>query len=272
MAGDGRSNPYAGNEHLLVERQGGVVLATLNVPERLNPLTPKTRFGLQDILEAMQRDDDARVLVVTGSGRGFCSGADMSRGAPSWREGRDQRWQKLEPDFHFITYFQRLEKPIIAAVNGVAAGAGLSLALGCDIRIASEQARLISVFIRRGLLPDQGPTWYLPRLVGISRALRMMWTGDEVNAQEALRIGLVDEVVPHEQVLPKALELAHRLANGPSVTLELIKRAVYRGLFNDLEAQTQYEDYLQRIVRETEDMKEGRLSFQEKRPPVWKGH
>jgi 2-(1,2-epoxy-1,2-dihydrophenyl)acetyl-CoA isomerase len=228
--------PYEGYEDAIVEKKDGVVIFTLNRPEKLNALSPALRVGLKRILEDVADDDDAKVLVLTGAGRGFCSGADMV--GQSHADSPPPSRQDIEESrFGWIARFRSMRKPVLAAVNGVAAGGGFSLALACDVRIASDQARFVSAFIRRAILPDQCSTWLLPHLVGTSRALLMHWLSDEVKAEEALRIGLADMVVPHDQLMAKTMELANRLARGPSVTIELTTQAVYHALGTSREAE-----------------------------------
>ncbi|MBI4310949.1 MAG: enoyl-CoA hydratase/isomerase family protein [Chloroflexi bacterium] len=262
--------PYQGYEDMLVEKKDGVVVATLNMPEKLNALTPGIRIGLKRILEEVNDDDDARVLVITGAGRGFSSGADMGGGEAAQAQERS-RQELMESRFGWIGRFRTVRKPIIAAVNGVVAGGGLSLALACDVRVASDQARFVTAFLRRAILPDQCATWFLPRVVGPSRALLMFWLSDDVQAEEALRTGLVDMVVPHDQLMEKTLELAKRLAAGPAVTIELTKQAVYHGLTATLETQAEYEVGLLGMIDKTEDVREGRAAFRERRQPNFKG-
>ena len=262
--------PYEGYEDMIVEKKDGVVTVTLNRPEKLNALSPAMRIGLKRILEDVNDDDDAKVLVLTGAGRGFCSGADMGGGAA---EGAPppSRQEIEESRFGWIGRFRSMRKPVLAAVNGVAAGGGFSLALACDVRIASDQARFVSAFIRRAILPDQSSTWLLPHLVGTSRALLMHWLSDEVKAQEAVHIGLADMVVPHDELMARTMALAQRLAKGPSITIELTKQAVYHAMGVSLETHAEYEENLLNKVHHTEDVKEGRLAFREKRTPVFKG-
>lgn len=263
--------PYEGYEDMLIEKREGVVIATLNVPEKLNALTPGIRFGLRRILEDVNDDDDARVLVITGTGRGFSSGADVGGGAAAQAERQPSRQEVEESRFGWINRMRTMNKPIIAAINGVVAGGGLSIALASDVRIASDKARFVTAFMRRAILPDQCSTWLLPRVVGTSRALLMLWLSDDVNAEEAERIGLVDMVVPHEELMGRTVELATRLARGPSVTIDLTKKAVYHGLTVDLETQADYEENLLGIVGRTEDVQEGRAAFRERRQPNFKG-
>lgn len=261
--------PYEGYEDMIVEKKDGIVVMTLNRPERLNALSPAMRIGLKRILEDVVDDDEAKVLVITGAGKGFCSGADMAAnrdGAPP-----PTRWEMEESRFGWIGGFRKMNKPVLCAVNGVAAGGGFSLACACDVRIASDQARFVSAFVRRAILPDQSSTWLLPHLVGTSRALLQLWLSDEIKAEEALRIGLVDRVVPHDELMTHTMELARRLANGPSVTIELTKQAVYHAMTATLESHAEYEENLHNKAHHTEDVKEGRLAFREKRTPVFKG-
>jgi len=265
------AKPYENYHDMLVTKEKGVVYAKLNVPERLNPLTAGVRIGLKRIIEDVRWDDEAKVLVFTGEGRGFCSGADLSTDAAPGYKPPETRWEREDPRYAWIARVRALDKPIIAAVNGVAAGGGLALALMSDIRIASQSARFISVFARRALIPDNAVTWLLPRVVSSSQALRMILTGDDVRAEEALRIGLCDQVVSDEELMPTVKELAERIARGPSVTLELSKRLVYQGLTRDLYTQGIVESAMSAIVGETEDVKEGRLSFREKRAPNFQG-
>jgi 2-(1,2-epoxy-1,2-dihydrophenyl)acetyl-CoA isomerase len=262
--------PYQDYQDMIVEKDDGVVTVTLNQPEKLNALSPAMRFGLKRILEEVNDDDEAKVLVLTGAGRGFCSGADMG-GAAQPGNAPPSRQDIEESRFGWIARFRTMRKPVIAAVNGVAAGGGFSLALACDVRIASDRARFVSAFMRRAILPDQCATWFLPHLVGTSRALLMLWLSDEVKADEAQRIGLVDKVVPHDELLAETQAIAKRLAHGPSITIDLTKQAVYHAMGVALETQAEYEENLLNKVHHTEDVKEGRLAFREKRAPVFKG-
>jgi len=244
-------------QSIIFEKSEGIAVITLNRPEKLNALDHTL---LQDIARAVDEvaaDDEVKAVIMTGTGRAFCSGADLTGTV----RGTDPR-QKL----------RNLVKPTIGAINGVVAGGGLGMACTLDIRIASEQARFSSIFVRRGLVPDCGVSYFLPRLVGTAKALEMMWTGDLIDAREAERIGLVSRVVPHDDLIKVCREFAMRLVKGPSVSIELTKRMVYDGLeANNYSSQLAYESWAQSMANQTDDVAEGRRSFVEKREPVFKG-
>ncbi|MBI2958629.1 MAG: enoyl-CoA hydratase/isomerase family protein [Chloroflexi bacterium] len=262
---------------LKLEREGGVAIVTLDRPDVLNALSPAMRYSLVQAIDEVDRDDGIKAMIITGAGRGFCSGADVraTLGTASTRKGPvrpcDGRKGLLGPTPLPVQRLCRLDKPTIAAVNGVAAGAGLGIALACDMRIAAESARLISLFVRRGLTPDTGVTYFLPRLIGMSKALELMWSGDEVNAAESARLGLVSQVVPDAELMNVARERAERIAKGPSVAIELTKRLAYAGLDTSLSVHLAYEMNCSYACHATEDFEEGVRSFAEKRKPVFKG-
>jgi 2-(1,2-epoxy-1,2-dihydrophenyl)acetyl-CoA isomerase len=267
-------------ENLLYDLTDGVVLVTLNRPERLNALNPVLVHELLDVVESTERDDAARVLVVTGAGRAFCAGADLAATAEEREldqelDERDGYRRMLQgPIGHWGVLFSALghyPKPMIAAVNGVSAGAGFSLALAADMRIASTEARFISVFARRGLVPDTGTSYHLPQLIGRARAIEMMLTGDEVDAETADRWGLVNRVVEPADLLPETLRLAGRLAQGPTVALELTKRLVNDQTRRELDVQLQNEAWAGTRVALSQDSGEGRAAFLERRAPNWTG-
>lgn len=272
MDASGSPEPFQGYEDMVVEKRAdGVVVARLDVPDKLNALTPASKYGLLRLVREVDADDSAKVLVLTGTGRGFCSGADVSKPLPLGTVGPRTRKELKQPQYSLAIEMHRLDKPVIGAINGTAAGAGVSLALMCDLRIAATSAQFITAFVRRSVQPDAGITWLLPRVVGASRALSMLWLSDSISAEEALQIGLVDKVVPSEKLMDEALSLAARLAASPSVVIELTKRAVYRGLVRDLPAQAEYEEALAATIAKTADYQEGLQSFREKRRPVWQG-
>lgn len=260
-----------------LEVNEGVATLTLNRPDRLNALDAEILQESATVIEKLNDDDEVKVLIITGGGRAFCSGADLSASV----SGTDLnqldigRRPRLEPFARFGWLIRQIDgfaKPVIAAVNGVAVGAGLAVALACDIRIASESARFSCIFVRRGLVADCGTTFYLPRLVGLDKALELLWTGDIIDAREAERIGLVSRVVAADDLMKIAKEFALRLVYGPSVSIELMKRLAYEGLrANSLPSQLAHEDFAQNVCRQTEDAKEGVRSFLEKREPRFQG-
>ncbi len=266
-------------EHVTLERENVIALITLNRPERLNSLGTKMLDELTAALEEVATDDQIRVVILTGAGRGFCGGADLAElgGAPAELGGapaeqRNLRTKPLSRYGNLMLHLRSLEKPIIAAVNGIAAGGGFSLAMCCDIRIASETARFSSIFVKRALVPDMGLTYLLPRAVGTSKALELMFTGDIINAQEAKEIGLVSKVVPADQLIDEAKKLAGRIAKGPPLAIELAKKAVYAAEeTSNFATALAYEAWAQGICITSEDAREGIASFLEKREPVFKG-
>jgi 2-(1,2-epoxy-1,2-dihydrophenyl)acetyl-CoA isomerase len=224
------------------------------------------------VIEAANDDDDVRCVLITGAGRGFSAGTDLTAGAGEERpRPYPGRTGTLRSTHLCTATVYDCRKPTIAAVNGVSVGAGFSLALACDIRIASASARFSAIFIKRGLSADTGSTWFLPRLIGMDRALEMLYTGRLVGAEEALRIGLVSEVVVPDKLMERANALAGEIAKGPTLAVEINKRLAREGLDRNLTEQIELEQFLQEITQRSEDAQEGRLSFIEKRDPVFKG-
>jgi 2-(1,2-epoxy-1,2-dihydrophenyl)acetyl-CoA isomerase len=256
---------------LLVERSAGVLRLTLNRPERLNALDDGILHALLDAL-ALARDDDAvRAVLLTGAGRGFCAGADLSAGTLTGDDRANAVRRHLQTLYApLIVGLRELEKPVVAAVNGVAAGAGMSLALAADLRVCGESASFLQAFVRIGLVPDAGSTFFLPRLVGMAKAAELAMLGEQVGAAEALRIGLVNRVVPDSALASEAAELAERLARGPR-SLGLIKRALNASLVSDLRAQLGHEEDLQALAAASEDALEWVLVFLQKRPAEFGG-
>ncbi len=255
-------------ETLLAETKDGVRVITLNRPEVLNAVNAQMGSELLDALRDAERDAGARCVLLTASGRGFCAGADLREQG----SGQTSVGDLLRTRYNGIVLRLRtMEKPVIAAINGVAAGAGCNLALAADLRIASERASFIEVFSRVGLIPDSGGTWLLPRLVGVGRALEMAFFADPVDAATAERVGLVNRVVPHDDLMPRATEWAVRLAAGPTRAYGLIKRGVNQALATSFSEALEYEARLQEIAGRTEDHREGVAAFLAKRPPVYTG-
>ncbi|MGZ3585705.1 MAG: enoyl-CoA hydratase-related protein [Candidatus Limnocylindrales bacterium] len=253
---------------LRAEQAEGVLTLTLDRPEALNALDRTLKRELLAAFRAAAQDGAVRAVVLTGAGRAFCAGQDLREaglsGAAIGREVRE-RYVPL------ILAIARLEKPVLAAVNGVAAGAGLSLALACDLRLASSAASFLCAFGRVGLVPDSGLSWFLPRLVGPGRAAEMVLTTEPVDAATAERIGLVNRVVAADALVAETQALAARLAAGPPIALGLAKRALARGQVTDLEAVLEYEAELQTAAGRSRDHAEGVAAFLEKRPARFRG-
>jgi len=262
---------------IAVEIEDGVATLTLNRPDKLNCLNAAILHEMSAALIDLNKNEGVKALILTGAGRSFCSGADLSEqpyGTDKNQPGIS-RAEHIEPFVSFgwvIRQIEQFTKPVIAAVNGIAAGGGLAYALAADIRIVSENASFSAIFIKRGLVPDCGVSYYLPRLVGVSKALELMWTGEKIDAREAERIGMVNKVVPPDQLVKSAHEFAKVLAKGPSLAIEMIKRMAYGSLKADtVFTQMAVEDFMQQVCRESEDTREGVMAFLEKREAKFKG-
>jgi 2-(1,2-epoxy-1,2-dihydrophenyl)acetyl-CoA isomerase len=253
-------------DELLSERDGAVAILTLNRPERLNALTGALGDELHAALRELAGDGAVRAIVLTGAGRAFCSGADL-KGAPEGAPGNGEAL--LREVFNpLVRTMAELDLPLVAAINGVAAGAGASLSFACDLRVAAESARFQLSFVKVGLIPDSGATWTLPRLIGSARAAELALLGRDLGAAEALGWGLVSRVAPDGQALDQAVELAHRLA-GLSATVGATKTALREGLARDLPAHLDAEARMQGEAQRGPDFAEARQAFVEKRPPAF---
>ena len=268
-----RETRLMSDEEILLEKDEGVAVVTLNRPERFNSFTTNMYRRFPRMIDQLNRDDQVRAIVLTGAGKGFCAGSDVSDRLNKRLEegGEESRFENLQQVGAMALALADLDKPLIGAVNGAAVGAGLSLTLLCDMRLASEKARFGAVWLNVGLVPDVGATYYLPRIVGREKALELMLSREVIDAQEALKIGLVSRVVAPDQLMKEAMELAAKIASGPAVAIELTKRSLQRSLTNDLKSQLDFETYAQNICRQTEDHREGVRAFKEKRRPVFKG-
>lgn len=253
---------------ILCEVMDGVGKITLNRPDKFNAFTKEMHREIMDALKRLNKDDEVRSIVLTGAGKAFNAGQDLGEVQGNQIDYGEFLRERYNP---VILTMRKTEKPIIAAVNGVAAGAGMSLALACDLRVASEKASFANVFVHIGLIPDSGGCYFLPRIAGIGKALELAITGDKVSAEEAYRIGLVSKVYPAETFQSDVMEYARKLAALPTKGIGLIKRAMYQELHMNLEEALEYEAYIQEIVGNTEDHREGVAAFFEKRRPVFKG-
>jgi|SRR5580704_3815650 2-(1,2-epoxy-1,2-dihydrophenyl)acetyl-CoA isomerase len=254
--------------HLLQSVSDRVLTLTLNRPEVLNAITPALLDEVTESLRSAASDRAVRAVIITGAGRGFCSGQDL-RAATS-EGGLDVGAVLRDHYTPAIRAIRAMDQPVIAAVNGVAAGAGFSLALACDLRIAAESATFVQAFVRIGLIPDLAGTYFLPRLIGHARAAELMMLGDTVDAARALELGIVNRVVPDAELAAAAAALGSRLARGPR-SIGLTKRALEVSRDNDLEAQLAVEERLQTEATTTSDFAEGVSAFLEKRRATFTG-
>ena len=270
-AGGGGAADKATEETVLVavDEEARVATITLNRPDALNALTVPMKLALLAAFRRVERDAGVRAVILTGAGRAFCAGQDLRErlqpeAAPLGVEVRE-RYNPI------IRAMRGLSKPIVGAINGVAAGAGASLAMACDIRIASEVASFALAFGRVGLVPDSGATWFLPRLVGATRAAELALLNDPVSAADAVRLGLVGRVVPADQLDSEARSIAGRLAAGAPRAMALTKRALNATWDRDLDAALDYEAHLQDMAGRSKDHAEGLAAFLEKRAPRFTG-
>jgi 2-(1,2-epoxy-1,2-dihydrophenyl)acetyl-CoA isomerase len=260
---------------LLTDQSDGILTLTLNRPDVLNALTLELIGGLRDALLAAADDRAVRCVVLTGAGRGFCSGADLREGIVGGEGGEPtpEGYDATVTDYYspLIRAIRTLEKPVIGAINGVAAGAGQSIALACDLRVASEKASFIGGFVKIGLIPDSGGTFILPRLVGYAKAAELTFLGERVSAEEALRLGIVNKVVPPDELLPATREWALRLAQSPTLAIGMTKRAFNAALMPDLDERLAHEAQLMAAASASADHKEGMAAFLEKREARFTG-
>lgn len=253
---------------VLTDLAEGVQTITLNQPDKLNALSSALLADLLQAVRAAERDDAVQALVITGAGRGFSSGADLSQSDSEDGGGLSDVGDALRSRYlPVMTRLHALEKPVLAAINGVAAGAGLSLALACDLRYAAESARLVVAFVRIGLVPDAGMLYFLPRLIGPGKTLELAWTGDPISAGDAESIGILNGVLPDDKLLAETQALAARLAHGPHKAIALIKRAVNQTHELPLDRVLELEAQYQTIAARDPNFAEGVAAFREKRPP-----
>lgn len=260
---------------ILLERKDGITTITLNRPEKLNALNPRMMAELLDVYYYVDQDDETRVVIITGNGRGFCSGADMKEGMQE-RIGTGQETGKN--DITREGFVQKaplvlaeMRKPVIAAINGLAIGGGCTITLACDIRIAADTAKFSIPLTRVGLTLELGSSYFLSRLIGIGKASELIFTGRMIDADEAREIGLVNKVVPADKLMETAHEMAKEILKGAPLATSITKRGLYQGMNSDLATQMRWETLALNYLYGTEDHKEAVRAFSEKRDPVFKG-
>ena len=278
------------HEFIQVENRDGVLMLTMHDPPTRNALGPDMAREIVETLDAFEQDPEQRVLLLTGTEPSFCSGANVRGFSQRIQEREAQAaepeplpWGKMEARFaqrqevsryqapQVVLRIHELQKPSVAAVNGHAMGVGCGLALACDIRIAAEKAQFSEAFVQRGLIPGDGSCWQLPRLIGYSNALMLQYTGDRIGGNDAYRMGLASKVYPDGEMMEGALELATRLAQGPTQSYSLIKYLVHQSMELSLKESIDLAHVAQEHVRTTEDHKEAVQAFLEKRRPAFKG-
>jgi 2-(1,2-epoxy-1,2-dihydrophenyl)acetyl-CoA isomerase len=260
-------------EHIQISESEGIMTITLNRPEKLNSFIGHMRRDLAEALEHAGSERHIRVVILTGAGRAFCAGGDVEfMGELMERHDSEEFARILGAGRRVILAIRQMTKPVIAAVNGIAAGAGCNLAFACDLRIASTQATFTQSFIKVGLNPDWGGTFFLPRLVTPNKACELFFLGETLGAEEALRLGVVNRVVSSEELESATQQLAERLRTAPPIALAAAKQAVYMSEANDLETMLRYETESQLRCFESDDGHEGVRAFLEKREPKFTGH
>ena len=256
---------------LLYDVADRVATITLNRPDKLNAFTGPMIDAWAKALAEAQADPNVNVIVVTGAGRAFCAGGDVARmgvGEPSPLDHKNQLWEHIH---RIPKTLEAVDKPVIAMVNGLAVGAGMGMCVMCDVRIAAESARFSTGYVRVGLVPGDGDTYFLPRLVGPAKALELLWTADFIEAPQALELGIVQRVVPDAELKEVTYAFAKQIADGPQIPIRMIKRLVYQSMKLDLRTHLDLVSSHMSIVRQTADHAEGVAAFKEKRPAKFQG-
>jgi 2-(1,2-epoxy-1,2-dihydrophenyl)acetyl-CoA isomerase len=257
---------------VLVSLDAGVLTVTLNRPEKLNAFVPEMHKLLREAIDRARDEAEVRAVVLTGAGRAFCAGQDLSQRNVSPGAAPIDLAVSLGSNYNpLVRHLRELPKPVLCALNGTAAGAGANIALACDVVFAARSASLIQSFSRIGLVPDSGGTYFLPRLAGTARAMGLALFGEKLSAEDAERMGLVWKVLDDEKLMPEVTRIARELAAGPTKGYGLIKKALYASAGNSLDAQLDLERDLQREAGFSEDYREGVAAFLQKRKPAFKG-
>jgi len=264
--------PLMNTAHILFDIADHIATITLNRPDVMNALGGTMREDLLARLEQAEQDPIVRCIIITGAGNAFCAGGDIASMAEMQsRNDASVLKQRMTLGGQVVQFIRHTPKPVIAAINGAAAGAGMNLALACDIRYGSDRARFAESFVKIGLVPDWGGHYLLTQLVGTSRALEMIMTGDRIDAEEAFRLGIINRIFPHDTLQEEVRNFAKRLAEGPAETLAQIKRGVYIGATGTLAETLAHEEQAQSSVFLSDDAKEGMKAFLEKRSPRFGG-
>lgn len=262
-------------KEILYKKNGHVATVTLNRPAKRNAYSETMVHEILEALGDARDDDEIRVVILTGTGKGFCAGGDISRDfqyPARYRGHRLESMLEMRENMHvLIRFLDRFDKPVIAAVNGAAVAGGLTLALACDFRIAAESAKLGDTSLRFGLIPDEGGAYFFPRFMGLDRALKMSLLSEVYTAREALELGLITEVVADSELMARAQELAARLAEGPPIAIRITKRMMYKQRSMHLDNALEDAAMATLVSNYTEDVKEGTAAFHEKRKPQFKG-
>jgi len=262
-------------EQILYAKSGHVATVTLNRPKKLNAYSEVMVHEILAALGDARDDDEIRAVILTGTGRGFCSGGDIGKDfqyPTRYRGHRMESMLEMRENMHeLVKFLQRFDKPTIAAVNGAAVAGGLTLALSCDFRIAAESARLGDTSLKFALIPDEGGAYLFPRFLGLEKALKMSLLSEVYPARQALELGLVTEVVPDDELMSRAREWAEKLAAGPPIAIRITKRMMYKQLTMNLENALEDAALGTMVANYTEDVKEGTAAFHEKRKPDFKG-
>lgn len=260
------------SEYLAAAIEGGVGTIRLNRPEKLNAFTDEMIAAWTRLLQDYRVRTDVSVIVVTGTGRAFSTGGDVGKFGTYAANAPAAIKERLAENIQRLALtFQELDKPVIAAVNGVATGGGVDIALMCDLRFAARSARFSENYVRMGLIPGAGGAYYLPRLVGAAKALELFWSCDSISAEEAERIGLVNRVFDDERLMDETIAFARKLADRAPMSVRLVKKLIYQGLASDLREALDLVASNMPVVRLSEDHKEAVSAFREKREPVFKG-
>ncbi|HQB34923.1 MAG TPA: enoyl-CoA hydratase-related protein [Syntrophorhabdus sp.] len=257
--------------HTLYNVNNHVAIITLNRPKAKNAFSTEMISLWQEYLEEARKNDEIRVIIVTGKGDTFCSGGDIRDMAEGKLKSWDMKRFLWDGVHRIVLTLEDLDKPVIAAINGAAMGAGMDMAIMCDMRVCSDRAKLAESYIMMGLVPGDGGAYFLPRLTGVSKGLELLLTGDVIDPEEALRLGIVNRVVPHENLMEETMKLAAKIAARPPLAIRMMKRAVYQGQTSTLRAHLDYISSQISLLSETHDHMEAATAFLEKRTPVFTG-